>query len=481
MPSRERSLARSLPSNCALSSSYPACLPTPRRSAKIASHDALDRMLVPTAQLVSGGIRDLGVDAIRTQLFDSCQRLRASTHNRIVDQVDQGLAESAPLGGMHHARQSPAATAVSLIDELDALDKILVQLASDEMPLDTIDLLAEMMVLLLRQAWRQWLQEPCAGSSQSLSRATALCAFLASRAQCRHSLLVHRGLPALVYMLLGRWEGEVAPEAAPGQPSAPPTSMAVVEAACQVRCCRLRTRTPARTPPHTHPRARTPAHAHPRAPPHAHPPSLDPCLSSETNAHERTARPSPRASTGDLPAELRRGVSSLCQRRGRRTGRARPSPRVLGRHRRQGSPCDQEYRDARGPLHRPRQRGRGALRRRPRARAAPTPHPPLTPSPRTPASPLTSPHPSPPPTPPFSHPLPHSSVRTCAPTSQLDHRAPAPASLLPLTITPPMACLLRRRCRRWCARVRSTATPSTCASRRRARWATSPLTRRTRR
>ena len=153
--------------------------------------------------------------------------------------VGISLAESAPSGGVHHTRRAPT-PAASLTDELDAFDTVLAQLVSDETPfsLDIIDMSAEVSVLLLQQAWRQWCQEPAAKSSQSLTRATRVCAAIASREQCRPPLLVHGGLPALTCMLLGRWEGDAAPGLAPGSPAVSPTSTAVVEAAAQARCAR---------------------------------------------------------------------------------------------------------------------------------------------------------------------------------------------------------------------------------------------------
>ena len=311
--SRERSLARSLPSNCySLSSSQPVCSPTLRRSSKTASRDSLSSLnlpqqLIPTARLISGGTQDPGDAAIRTQLFEACKRLRGSAENRAVDQVYHGLAESAPLGGMGQVRKTPAPV-LSLEAELDAFDVVLVRFASPgemSLSLDTIDLSAEMTVLLLRQAWRQARQEASATASQSLARAASLCAVVASRSQCRHPLLVHGGLPALVYMLLGRWEGDASPDGARrggGEPMVPPTSMVVVEAACQVRCRRRRISVPpprapawgsavARAPPPPFPRARCvtvpPERARSPLPP---PPAPDPaCTRTRTRNHRRSA------------------------------------------------------------------------------------------------------------------------------------------------------------------------------------------------
>ena len=113
--------------------------------------------------------------------------------------VGISLAESAPSGGVHHTRRAPT-PAASLTDELDAFDTVLAQLVSDETPfsLDIIDMSAEVSVLLLQQAWRQWCQEPAAKSSQSLTRASRVCAAIASQrrrvgthARVRTACMVH--------------------------------------------------------------------------------------------------------------------------------------------------------------------------------------------------------------------------------------------------------------------------------------------------
>lgn len=177
-------------------------------------------------------------------LSAACKRLKASPVDQVCGKLGVSapsggisLAESAPSGGVHHTRRAPT-PAASLTDELDAFDTVLAQLVSGEMPfsLDIIDMSAEVTVLLLQQAWRQWRQEPVAKSSQSLTRAARVCAAIASREQCRPPLLAHGGLPALTCMLRGRWEGDAAPGVAPGRPTVSPTSMAVVEAASQAVC-----------------------------------------------------------------------------------------------------------------------------------------------------------------------------------------------------------------------------------------------------
>ena len=183
-------LARSLPSNCtALSSSLPADLSKRRgRATGIQDspvHRRLSQQRVPTAQL--GFIHRPGDTAIRTLLSAACKRLKASPVDQVCGKLAQSapfvgisLAESAPSGGVHHTRRAPT-PAASLTDELDAFDTVLAQLVSDETPfsLDIIDMSAEVSVLLLQQAWRQWCQEPGAKSSQSLTRASRVCVVVA--------------------------------------------------------------------------------------------------------------------------------------------------------------------------------------------------------------------------------------------------------------------------------------------------------------
>lgn len=311
-------LARSLPSNCnALSSSLPADLSKRRgRATGIQDSPSRQRLLQQPVQL--GSIHRPGDTALRMLLSAACKRLKASPVDQVCGKLGVSapsggisLAESAPSGGVHHTRRAPT-PAASLTDELDAFDTVLAQLVSGEMPfsLDIIDMSAEVTVLLLQQAWRQWRQEPVAKSSQSLTRAARVCAAIASREQCRPPLLAHGGLPALTCMLRGRWEGDAAPGVAPGRPTVSPTSMAVVEAASQARCCRHRTVDPL-----------PPAPTLP-APPPSTPSSWLRTLES-TPPHpspSRTLLPTPpllSARAGGLPAEHRRGLPSIRARRGR--------------------------------------------------------------------------------------------------------------------------------------------------------------------
>lgn len=202
--STERNLARSLPRNFA-PSSLAETTPTPlSRSVARASSRASPLRKAWQGKQSVGPQSAMEVD-ICAKLGDAITRLNASgVDNKI------GLAESVPLGMTRRTTQLTP----GLGREMDLLEEIRRTVDSSHaamMPVSEapLDLLAQLLVLVLQQAWARAAPCPKASTIGDVARGLRLCADMASRAVHRHGLL-RWGAVSILFAVLeaARWPWE---------------------------------------------------------------------------------------------------------------------------------------------------------------------------------------------------------------------------------------------------------------------------------